>query len=154
MNLQTKIDERLWQMLQNSYENRNYTGAILDSIYFLSDLIREKTGLTSDGVSLIGQALGGKSPKLKVNKLQSESEKNIQVGIAQILRGIYQAIRNPRSHEKWNDSKDNADAIILFINHLVNIIDESKPPFTKNEFIDRVFDPNFVIKEKYAAFGL
>jgi uncharacterized protein (TIGR02391 family) len=104
MNLESKIEERLWKMIQNSYEDRNYTGAIHDAIYFLSDLIREKSGLESDGVSLIGQAFGGKSPKLKVNKLQSESDKNIQAGIAQILRGIYQAIRNPRSHEKYNDS--------------------------------------------------
>jgi len=78
MNLESKIEERLWKMIQNSYEDRNYTGAIHDAIYFLSDLIREKSGLESDGVSLIGQAFGGKSPKLKVNKLQSESDKNIQ----------------------------------------------------------------------------
>ena len=94
MNLESKVEERLWQMIQGSYENRNYTGAILDTIYFLSDLVREKSGLSSDGISLIGQAFGGKSPKLKINKLQSDSDKNIQSGIAQILRGLYQAIRN------------------------------------------------------------
>ena len=150
MNLESKIEERLWKMIQNSYEGRNYTGAIHDAIYFLSDLIREKSGLASDGVSLIGQAFGGKSPKLKINKLQSESDKNIQAGIAQILRGIYQAIRNPRSHEKYNDSISDADSIILFIDYLTKIIDRSKTPFTKRDFIERVFEENFVPKKRYA----
>jgi uncharacterized protein (TIGR02391 family) len=150
MNLESKIEERLWKMIQNSYEGRNYTGAILDAIYFLSDLVREKSGLENDGVSLIGQAFGGKSPKLKVNKLQSESDKNIQAGITQILRGIYQAIRNPRSHEKYNDSISDADSIILFIDYLTKIIDQSKTLFTKHDFLERVFEENFVPKKRYA----
>jgi len=101
-------------------------------------------------VSLVGQAFGGKSPKLKVNKLQSESDKNIQVGITQILRGIYQAIRNPRSHEKYNDSISDAGSIILFINYLTKIIDKFKTPFTKHAFLERVFEENFVPKKRYA----
>jgi len=150
MNLESKVEERLWQMIQGSYENRNYTGAILDTIYFLSDLVREKSGLSSDGISLIGQAFGGKSPKLKINKLQSDSDKNIQSGIAQILRGLYQAIRNPRSHEKYKDSKPDADCIILFVDYLIRIIDQSKTPFTKHEFFERVLEDNFVPKKRYA----
>lgn len=150
MNIETKIDSRLWQVLQSSYENRNYTGAILDAIYFLGDLIREKAGLESDGVILVGKAFGGKTPKLKVNKLQSESDWNIQKGLEQILRGVYQTIRNPRSHKKHTDTPEDAQAIILFINYLVRIIDQSKTPFTKSAFLDRVFDPDFVKNDRYA----
>lgn len=150
MNIETILDQRLWQAVQSTYNDRNFTGAILDAIYCLSDLIREKTGLQSDGTALIGQAFGGKSPKLKVNKLQTESEKNIQAGVEQILRGFYQAIRNPRSHGKHEDKQGDADAIIMFINFLIDIIDQSKAPFTKSEFIKRVFDSHFVEKERYA----
>ena len=109
MNLETILVKRLWESIQSSYEARNFTGAILDAIYSLSDLIREKTGLQSDGTTLVGQALGGKSPKLKVNRLQTESEKNVQSGIEQILRGLFQAVRNPRSHEKRVDTQKDAD---------------------------------------------
>ena len=104
MNLETNIRESLWAAIQTNYENHNYTGAILDAMHFLSNLLRDKTGLEDDGVSLVGQALGGRNPKLKVNKLQSESDKNVQKGVEQILRGLYQAIRNPRSHEKYQGS--------------------------------------------------
>lgn len=150
MNIETSLDERLRNAIQSTYADRNFTGAILDAIYFLTDLIREKTGLSSDGAALVGQALGGKAPKLKVNKLETESERNVQAGLEQILRGLYQAIRNPRSHGKRTDKEEDADAIILFINFLIHIIDQSKAPFTKSEFLKRVFDPHFVEKERFA----
>jgi len=150
MNVETELDTRIWQAIQNSYESGNYTGAILDALHFLSGLIREKTGLESDGVALAGQAFGGKSPKLKVNKLQSESDKNVQRGVEQLVRGVYQCIRNPRSHEKYTDSGKDAEAIILFINYLTKTIDQSKSPFTKSDFLKRIFDPDFVRNERYA----
>lgn len=150
MNLETKIDERIWRTIETNYKTSQYTNAILDAIYFLSDLIREKTGLETDGVSLVGQAFGGKNPKLKVNNLQTESDWNVQKGIEQLLRGLYQSIRNPRSHEKFEDTKDDTDSIIVFIDYLIKVIDKSKTPFTKNEFMERVLDPDFVKKELYA----
>ena len=150
MNIETVLDERLWLAIQSTYNDRNFTGAVMDAIYFLSDLIRDKTGLQSDGTTLAGQAFGGKSPRLKVNKLQTESEKNIQAGLEQLLRGLYQAIRNPRSHGKHTDKQNDSDAIIMFINFLVDVIDQSKTPFTKSEFLKRVFDSQFVQKERYA----
>lgn len=150
MNLETNIRESLWAAIQTNYENHNYTGAILDAMHFLSNLLRDKTGLEDDGVSLVGQALGGRNPKLKVNKLQSESDKNVQKGVEQILRGLYQAIRNPRSHEKYQDNVNDANSIILFVDFLVRIIDQSKTPFMKVDFIKRVFDPDFAESDRYA----
>ncbi len=150
MNFKAKLDLRVWEAIQHSYQSSNFTGAIMDAIYFLGDLIREKTGLQSDGVTLVGQAFGGKSPLLKINKLQTESEKNMQKGLEQILRGIYQAVRNPRSHEKFEDKEEDADSIILFLNYVIGLIEESKPPFTKTEFLNTVFDPNFVENNRYA----
>jgi uncharacterized protein (TIGR02391 family) len=151
MNLQTKLDPRLWDAIRATYENRNFTGAILDAMYFLSDLVRERTGLESDGVALVGQAFGGNSPKLKVSPLQTESDWNVQRGVEQLLRGMYQTVRNPRSHGKIEDNEDDSQAIILFVNYLVKLIGQSKSPFSKTEFVSRVFDPNFVASERHSG---
>src|SRR5437764_11655835 len=104
MNLETEINPELWQAIRRSYENGAYANAILDSIHFLSEAIRMKTGLQSDGTALAGQAFGGKSPKLRLNRLETESEQNIQHGVEQLLRGVYQALRNPRSHGRVDDT--------------------------------------------------
>jgi len=150
MDLKTHVSDNLWASIETSYETNNFTTAIIDALFYLGDFIRERTGLQSDGVALIGQAFGGKSPKLRVNQLQTESELAVQKGTENLLTGLYQAIRNPRSHSKLKDSKEDADAIIIFVNYILKIIGESKGTFSKNEFIGRIFDASFVKKERYA----
>ena len=105
MNLETSLEPRLWEAVRANIETRNFTGAILDGIHLLSDIIRERSGLEGDGVQLIGAAFGGASPKLKVNRLQTETEQNVQRGTEAMLRGLYQAIRNPRSHGAHEDDE-------------------------------------------------
>jgi len=150
MNLKTHISENLWLDIATSYEAENYRHAIVDAMHHLTAVIREKSGLDGDGDSLVSRAFGGKSPRVKVTKLQTETERNEQNGIALILRGLYRAVRNPRSHEQMEDSKDSADAIIYFINYLLGIIAESAESFTIPKFLQKVFDPDFVGSDRYA----
>lgn len=150
MNLKTLIREPLWWAISNTYETENYSHAVLDAMHYLSNVLREKSGLDGDGHSLVGAALGGSSPVLRVNKLQTETEKNIQRGLEQLLRGMYQFIRNPRGHEQTEDSKTTADAIILFINYVLSILEQSQDPFTTQSFLERVFDEHFVRSARYA----
>jgi len=151
MNLETVIDSSLWIEIRQNYEAARYTDAIKDAIFFLTELIREKSNLEADGVALVGQAFGGANPKIKVTKLESQSDKDIQAGTEAILRGIYQSVRNPRSHEKYSDSKDDGDAIIVFIDYLVRVINKSRAVFSLNDCISSVFDPNFVANERYSS---
>ena len=150
MNLKTLVKPELWLAISNTYETANYTHAILDAMHYLSDVLREKSGLDGDGQPLVGRALGGKSPVLRINKLQTETEINVQKGLMQILKGMYQGIRNSRSHEQIEDTKDTADAIIFFINYLLSILDESQEPFTIPSFLSRVLDKHFVRSTRYA----
>ncbi len=150
MNLETRLEPLLWDAVRTSVEGRNFSGAVLDSIHYISDVIRERSGLEGDGVGLVGAAFGGKTPKLKVNRLQTESEQNVQRGVEALLRGVYQAIRNPRSHGITQDDERSAVAIILFVDYLLRIVDQSRTPFTMATFTAKVFDPAFVPKKEYA----
>lgn len=151
MNLETRLPEALWEALRANYERRNFTGAIIDAFLFLSELLRNKSGVEGDGAPLIGQALGGLAPKIKLNRLQTESERNVQQGIAELLRGLYRGIRNPRSHDKFADPEDDAQTIIMFLGYLVKQIDQAKAQFSRPDFVRRVLDPDFVPQERYAA---
>lgn len=150
MNLQTHIERNLWLAISNTYEAQNYAHAVLDTMHYLTNVLREKAGVDGDGVGLVGQALGGNSPRLRINKLQTESDRDIQRGIEHMLRGLYTAIRNPRSHEQIDDSKDTADAIIFFVNYLLKTLDQSEEPFTIPKFLERAFDADFVPMQRYA----
>jgi uncharacterized protein (TIGR02391 family) len=150
MNLETKLEPKLWEAVRASLEARNFTAAILDGMHLLSDVIRERSGLEGDGVSLVGAAFGGSSPKLKVNRMQTESQQNEQRGVEALLRGLYQAIRNPRSHGAHRDEERDADAILLFVGYLLRIVDQSRNPFSLPVIVARVLDPDFVPDGRYA----
>jgi uncharacterized protein (TIGR02391 family) len=151
MNLETEIDRELWQAVRRSYESQVWSNAVLDSIHYLSDVLRAKSGLESDGTALVGQALGGKAPKLRLNRLETQSEKDVQAGVEQLLRGIYQSIRNPRSHERLEDTQVDADALIVFVNYLLKLIGHARAVFSIDECVGRILDKNFVSNERYAT---
>lgn len=150
MNLETILPPDLWDAIRGNYEKRDFTSAILDCCYYISEILRQKSGSDGDGVPLVGQALGGTSPKIRIAKDQSETEQNIQKGIESILRGFYQAIRNPRSHKKIIDGADDGISIILFCGFLVKQIQQAKSLASKEELIARVLDRDFVPNEQYA----
>lgn len=150
VNLKGNVQQELWEAIEKNYENESYSSAILDTIHLLTETIRNKTGLEGDGSSLIGQAFGGDNPKIQLNKLQTESEKNVQKGIQDILRGLFTAIRNPRSHDKHSDTKVDADAIIVFIDYLLRMIDKSRLNFEESTFLERVFDEYYVRSNEYS----
>jgi uncharacterized protein (TIGR02391 family) len=140
MNLETRLEPRLWEAIRTSAEGRNFKAAVLDGIHLLSDVIRERSGADGDGVALVGAAFGGNNPKLKVNRLQTESEQNVQKGIEAMLRGLYQAIRNPLSHGTHLDSERDSEAILLFVDYLLRIVDQSRSPFSLSTLVARVLD--------------
>lgn len=154
MNLRTEIREELWQAVQRSYEAEAWANAILDAIHHLSDALRQRSGLESDGTALAGQALGGKAPKLRLSRLETESEKNVQAGVEQLLRGIYLAVRNPRSHSRIDDSKTDADAIIVFVDYVLRVLGQARSAFSVEDTVARVIDPDFVPSDRYARLVL
>lgn len=151
MNPSNEISDELWASVRQSYESEAWANAILDAMHHFGDVLRLKSGLQSDGIALVGAALGTKDPKIKLNRLVTESERNIQAGVEQLARGLYQAVRNPRSHERVVDSKVDCDAILVFVDYLLRIIGHSKDAFSIESVIERITDVNYVQNQRYAA---
>lgn len=150
MNLQTQISPELWAAIEETYSANNYSHSIVDAMHYLSNILREKSGLDGDGAALVGAVLGGNTPPLKLNNFQTESERSEQRGIENILRGLYMGIRNPRSHGAIKDDKADADAVICFVDYLIRIINRAEPPFTIHTFVDKVYEPHFAANQRYA----
>lgn len=151
MSLQNQILPELWDAVRHHYESQSFSSALLDAINHLGEVLRTKSGLLSDGVPLVGQALGGKEPKIKLNRMVTESEQNVQAGMESLVRGLYQAVRNPRSHGRLEDNKQDTDAIITFVNYILSQLGQAKSAFSIENVIERLQDRNFVPSERYAA---
>jgi uncharacterized protein (TIGR02391 family) len=76
----------------------NYFHAVLEAVKGLAERIRQMSGLGSDGAELVNQVFSTKSPVIAINTLQSETELSEQKGIANLLVGLFGAIRNPTAH--------------------------------------------------------
>lgn len=76
----------------------NYFHAVLEAVKGLAERIRQLSGLDTDGSELVNQALSTKTPIIALNSLRSETEISEQKGIANLLVGLFGAIRNPTAH--------------------------------------------------------
>ena len=76
----------------------NYFHAVLEAVKGIAERIRQLSGVGTDGAELVNQVFSTKAPILAFNTLRSETEISEQKGIANLLVGIFGAIRNPTAH--------------------------------------------------------
>jgi hypothetical protein len=58
MNLETHISDQLWDAIGDAYQVGNFSHAVLEALHFVTETLRQKSGIDADGVALVGQALG------------------------------------------------------------------------------------------------
>lgn len=78
---------------------RNWFHASLEAVKGIDTYLQRATGLSGDGAALIDAAMGGDEPPIKVNNLNSRSDRNEQTGLADIMRGIVKMYRHPIAHD-------------------------------------------------------
>lgn len=151
MDIKEHLRSDLWNSIMLHYEKEDYTEAIRDSLLFINETVREKSGLDNkDGVKLMESAFLGKNASLRLNKCETETEKNIQQGIGFILKGLMMSVRNPISHERLVYSKAEATPIILYINYILNIVDKSHGINKIDDWMDFFLDEDLTNTERYA----
>lgn len=93
----------------------NYFHAVLEAAKSIADKLRTKTGLTDDGGKLVDAALGGTTPKLAINALETDSQRSEQAGFVNLIKGAFGMFRNPAAHEArilWAMSKEDAEDLL------------------------------------------
>jgi uncharacterized protein (TIGR02391 family) len=106
----------------------NYFHAVLEATKSIASKIREKTGLTSDGASLIDEAFSGENPRLKINGFLTETEKSEQKGFVNLAKGLFGTFRNPTAHApkiEWNLSEEDALDLFTLASYVLRRIEKS-----------------------------
>ncbi|MEH6433823.1 TIGR02391 family protein [Massilia sp. DD77] len=93
----------------------NYFHAVLEAVKGMAERLRLISGLGSDGAELINAVFSVKTPILAINSFRTDTELSEQKGIANMLAGIFGAIRNPVAHApKTTWPMPELDAIDVF----------------------------------------
>ena len=151
MKIDIKIREDLWKAIQAHYERNDYTEAVRDAVFHMSEVLREKGSIEDkDGSKLVDAALLGNNPAILVSKNETTTEKDFQQGIGFAFKGIMQSVRNPLSHESFQYTQDEAEVLILYINFLLNQVDKSGGSTKIDNIIELLFDEDFTDTKEYA----
>ena len=129
MKLEQIISPFLYQIVRQKYECGLYRDAILAATFQLQESIRVKADLDTSEITAnfecINEVFGMPKPLIKVNSMDTVGEVYEQMGFEKILQGIWQGIRYSRIHAECLDDETTAYAIIVFIDYLINRIQNS-----------------------------
>lgn len=78
---------------------KDYYEAVFEAIKGLGARMRSMTGVDADGYGLIEKTMAGASPLLRINEGRTRTERDEQLGIANLAKGLFSAFRNPVAHE-------------------------------------------------------
>lgn len=135
-NFKTKLEQRNTHASILTYctpelISNNYFHAVLEASKSVAAVIRQKSGLNSDGVKLVEDAFGiGKKsyPILAINTLVSETEKSEHTGFMNLVIGLMGMFRNPTAHEpkiSWPMSEQDALDIMSLISLIHRKLDDA-----------------------------
>lgn len=109
----------------------NYFHAVFEATKGLADRIRGISGLTSDGADLVNEAFSVRSPRIMINPLHTETERSEQKGVANLLVGLFGAVRNPLAHApkvNWPMLEQDALDILALISFVHRRLDGAGTP--------------------------
>ncbi|MGO3743277.1 TIGR02391 family protein [Kerstersia sp.] len=98
--------------------DENYFHAVFEATKGVAERIRLLSGLNGDGADLVSKAFAGQQPVLTLGSLTTETEKSEQKGFANLLIGLFGAVRNPLAHApktNWPMSEQDALDILTLV---------------------------------------
>lgn len=104
-----------------------YFHAVFECCKALDAAVRESSGSTKAGSSLMGEALAVTGP-IKLNSQRTQSERDEQEGIKFLCMGLMSAVRNPQAHEpelNWPMSREDALDVLALISFLFRKLETS-----------------------------
>ncbi len=106
----------------------NYFPVISDATKSIADKIRDKTGLTEDGVSLVDLAFNLQNPLLAINSLKSESEILEQIGLINLIKAMFSMFRRTTANEpevKWPIDEQDALDLLTSLSYIHRKLDKA-----------------------------
>ena len=96
--IERAVHDSLPTKVRKLFDDSHYAESTFEAFKFLDRKVSEFSGIKESGQKLMMAALADVGP-IKLNSLQSDSEKDEQSGFRFMFAGAVSAVRNPRGHE-------------------------------------------------------
>jgi len=88
------------EVSRNLYADGYYSQAIFEAFKNVNRYVKKKSKQSRmDGQKLMARVFSEKTPIIKLNKLETESDINEQMGFRMLFMGSMTGIRNPKAHD-------------------------------------------------------
>jgi uncharacterized protein (TIGR02391 family) len=95
-----RLHPRIRKVSESLFRTRHYAQAIFEAFKCIEVMVKEKSGIDNqDGQTLMAHVFDETRPTLRINPLQTTSEKDEQIGFKFIFMGAMTGIRNPKAHD-------------------------------------------------------
>jgi len=108
-----KVHPEILKFCKEELVADNYFHSVFEATKSVAEKIRNKSGLTVDGVTLVEEAFSFKEkiPHLALNSLKTDNEKSEQNGFMNLVKGLFGMFRNTTAHApkiKWQIEEQDA----------------------------------------------
>ncbi|MFM0501949.1 TIGR02391 family protein [Paraburkholderia caffeinilytica] len=109
------------------FEDGHYSQAVETACKVL-DMLVQRRSMKNDltGTPLMRSVFSPKTPMLKFNDQQNDSEKSEQEGMMHLFEGAMLALRNPRAHGITQDHPERAVEYLSFLSMLARSLDRTE----------------------------
>lgn len=76
----------------------NYFHSVFEATKSIADRLRGMTGLYADGNNLADVAFSTSNPLVRINLLQTDTDRSEHLGLCNLIKGVFGLIRNPTAH--------------------------------------------------------
>jgi len=95
-----QLHPRIIKVTKKRFDSGHYSDAIFAAFKDVNSYVKDKIGTTLDGKNLMIQAFNEKDPKIRINELLTDSDRDEQEGFRYLYQGAIVGIRNPKAHEE------------------------------------------------------
>lgn len=125
--LRRNFHESVHKHCRELFIQGNYFHAVFEAAKVYNKMVQEKAHSEKDGQALMLDVLSVNGV-LKLNKNETQTERNVQDGVKFLSAGLMQAMRNPTAHEPaldWVISKEDCLDMLSFISYLFKQLDKA-----------------------------
>lgn len=77
----------------------NYFHSVFEATKSVADRLRQMTDLALDGNALVDRTFSTDLPLVKINDLQTPTDRSEHIGLSNLIKGMFGLIRNSTAHE-------------------------------------------------------
>lgn len=122
------VHPQILKFCREELVQENYFHAVFEATKSIAERIRELTGLTYDGVTLIDVAFKKDEPFIMINDFMTETDQSEQKGFINFIKGIIGMFRNTTAHVpkiKWEIPEKDALEMLSAISFVHRKLDNS-----------------------------